>query len=211
MSTRTFFLMLSCVALPFACTPDDTVAREDAATAADTVTADVPPDRAPADVDTPTDAALDGATRCGNVSTPTIHVCTPATPTAEPGCFCVIGAYWNGTACVALNGCRCSAGCDRVYPTQASCEAAHGACRPDGGATPDASATFACGEMLRCQTGAQYCHETIPGVPGAMRTYRCEALTAGCSRCACIADAMMPGAVCEDSTPGEITVRVALP
>ena len=148
---------------------------------------------------------------CGAISSPTIHTCVAATPAAEPGCFCVLGAYWNGSACAALNGCRCTAGCDRVYPTQEACQAAHQTCRSDSGVTPDASATFACGEMLRCQTGAQYCHETIPGVPGAMRTYRCGAVPSGCSRCACVPDAMMPGAVCEDSTPGEITVRVALP
>lgn len=211
MPTRTFFLMLPFMALPFACTPNDTVAREDAATTPDVATSDTQPDSPAPDVVAPVDATSDGGTRCGSVSTPTIHVCTPATPTAEPGCFCVLGAYWNGSTCVALNGCRCTAGCDRVYPTAESCEAAHQTCRADGGMTTDASATFACGEMLRCQTGAQYCIETIPGVPGAMRTYRCAAAPAGCSRCACVPDAMMPGAVCKDANPGEVTVRIALP
>lgn len=223
MMKKSRLLLFPLVALPLACTPNDTVAREDASTAPDAVAdaapdvvasdtppADAPPADAPsADVLVPTDVASD-AVQCGNVPMPASHLCTAATPTAEPGCRCVIGAYWNGSACAFLGGCRCTAGCDRVYPTMEACDAAHRTCR-DGGTAADAGATFACGPTLRCQTGRQYCHETVPGVPGASPSYRCGDLPAGCARCTCIPEATTPGTVCNDATPGEITVRVLLP
>jgi hypothetical protein len=206
------FLLFPLVALPLACTPSDTVAREDASTQTDVAPdapADVTPDAPPSDVPVPPDVAAD-AVQCGNVPMPTSHLCTAAMPVAEPGCRCVIGAYWNGSACAFLGGCRCTAGCERVYPTMEACAAAHATCR-DGGAAADAGATFACGPTLRCQSGRQYCHETVPGIPGASPTYRCTDLPAGCSRCTCVPEASTPGTLCNDATPGEINVRVLLP
>jgi hypothetical protein len=58
---------------------------------------------------------------------------------AGPGCRCVLGYTWNGTACEMLSNCECEgADCDKLTQSQEECEQAHAGCA-------ETSSTFACG------------------------------------------------------------------
>jgi hypothetical protein len=53
---------------------------------------------------------------------------------AGPGCRCVLGYAWNGTACEMLSNCECEgADCDKLTQSQEECEQAHTSC---GSTTP---------------------------------------------------------------------------
>ena len=46
--------------------------------------------------------------------------------TLEGNCRCILGYYWVGTRCVPTDmACTCVLGCERLYPTQETCETAH--------------------------------------------------------------------------------------
>ena len=56
-------------------------------------------------------------------------VCEPMDATGDGMCNCMIGAAWNGSACVGIAGCEClGSDCDKLAPTFAECEANHAAC-----------------------------------------------------------------------------------
>jgi len=58
--------------------------------------------------------------------------CAAAVPvTQDQTCRCMLGWYWDGSACVGSAKCRCLDKCDRLFPDQAACETAFSACRPD--------------------------------------------------------------------------------
>ena len=77
------------------------------------------------------------------------------------------------------------------------------------GVPADGNATFACGATVRCYTGRQFCHVTIPGAAGSSSLVRCGDLPAGCARCECIPEARGTSPTqCLDTTPGEISITV---
>lgn len=52
--------------------------------------------------------------------------CGAANITLEGNCRCILGYYWVGTRCVPTDmACTCVLGCERLYPTQETCETAH--------------------------------------------------------------------------------------
>lgn len=135
----------------------------------------------------------------------------------------------SGQMCTGPQGCgvpwRCqpSQGCTADFAPFCSCRGVtvHGSssCPPEpyasrgACATPsDAGArTFACGSN-NCRAGAEYCNETIPGIPGAMRGYSCEPIPSSCGAspsCACLTSPA--GSSCRQSPEGDITVTTPLP
>ncbi len=55
--------------------------------------------------------------------------CGAANITLDGNCRCTVGYYWSGSRCVAATGtCQCILGCERLYPTEASCNAGHAHC-----------------------------------------------------------------------------------
>jgi hypothetical protein len=55
--------------------------------------------------------------------------CGAANITLDGNCPCTVGFYWSGSRCVAATGaCQCILGCERLYPTEAACNAGHARC-----------------------------------------------------------------------------------
>ncbi|MBL8684039.1 MAG: hypothetical protein JNK05_33005 [Myxococcales bacterium] len=170
-----------------------------------------------------------GCTRraCVDGGIPTDSNLLPRVCTSDRDCL-------SGQMCAGPEGCgvpwRCqtATGCTADFAPFCSCRgvtvngssscppepyAHRGPCASsDGGTSTDGGArTFACGTNS-CRAGAEYCSETIPGIPGAMRGYSCEAIPSSCGptpSCACFVS--IAGATCSQSSAGDITVTVALP
>ena len=127
-------------------------------------------------------------------------VCRPK-PTAcdtiyQPVCGCrVPGNATNGI--VYGNACAASAAGADVNAT--------GSCTPPDG-------MFSCGAGF-CRTGAEYCERLVPGprpIDGPRTIDTCKPLPAGCTGCACLADACGAGAT-SACTPSGPTVTCTLP
>jgi hypothetical protein len=117
---------------------------------------------------------------------------------------CVAGEWTCGEGQVFVTSCACVG-----RPPGATCT-----CTSSGWRCDDSGVArrFACGAALTCLSGAELCQVSIPGVPGAMRSFECRALPARCGdapSCACVAPPA--GAQCMQSPSGDITVTVALP
>lgn len=48
-------------------------------------------------------------------------------------CRCGSRYYWDTSACVATAACRCLSGCERLFETEADCQAAYASCGRDAG------------------------------------------------------------------------------
>lgn len=117
---------------------------------------------------------------------------------------CVGGEWTCAEGMVFVTSCACIG---RPPASTCTCTSSGWRCDDSGVAR-----RFACGDALTCLGGGEYCMVTLPGAPGAMRSFECRALPAACGAtptCACV---MPPRtAQCTLSATGDITVTVALP
>lgn len=118
--------------------------------------------------------------------------------------MCSNGEWTCGPGMVFVTSCACVG---RPPASTCTCTASGWRCDDSG-----VGRRFACGDALTCLGGAEYCMVTLPGVPGALRTFECRALPAACGAmptCACV---MPPRtAQCTLSSAGDVTVTLALP
>jgi hypothetical protein len=184
-------------------TSTDAGSPRDAALAADSA--------APTDASPPRDAASpmdSGSAECvgrpaGCVSGTRGGACGDAV--LAP--MCVAGSWTCPTGTIPITECACVG----RPPGACVCTPSGWSCGDAGSSADSGARTFACGPTLTCRSGAQYCQEFNPGVPGAMRTYSCMSLPAGCGAtptCACLGP--VPG-TCSMSSSGDLTVRVFAP
>ncbi|MFO0559914.1 MAG: hypothetical protein U0269_17980 [Polyangiales bacterium] len=117
---------------------------------------------------------------------------------------CSNGEWTCGAGMVFVTSCACVG---RPPASTCTCTASGWRCDDSG-----VGRRFPCGDALTCLGGAEYCIVTLPGVPGALRTFECRALPAACGAmpsCACV---MPPRtAQCALSSSGDVTVTIALP
>lgn len=117
---------------------------------------------------------------------------------------CEAGVWTCGAGMVFVSSCACIG-----RPPGANCTCASSGWRCDDAGL---ARRFACGGALTCLGGAEYCSETIPGVPGAARQYACRALPMSCGAtptCECLA--LSGGMRCAQSSEGDLTVTTFAP
>jgi hypothetical protein len=85
---------------------------------------------APPPPSTPDASARDAAPACTMAEDPgPATQCGAANITLSGNCRCVVGYYWTGSRCTPTNdACECILGCERLYPTEAACNAGHARC-----------------------------------------------------------------------------------
>lgn len=128
---------------------------------------------------------------------------------------CVDGSWRCGAGEVPITECACVGA-----PPGRNCTCTTGgwSCGADAGAdaspeaSVDAGRTFACGSMLQCASGREYCSVTTGGAVGTRPSYTCRAVPSSCTaRLSCACFSGMGGTRCEQSPEGDITVTLLAP